>query len=120
MIEKVVHQYLTYRATGEIEIDHITNEIYEKLKNQVSAPNNSILIHAFNWRVRKHLQMIDRFINDREALKRDCKRLLDYVSVEDNKDQEIVNSCKEYKLKLFYDKFENLESLKTELTKIFQ
>ena len=52
MIEKVVHQYLTYRATGEIEIDHITNEIYEKLKNQVSAPNNSILIPAFNWRVR--------------------------------------------------------------------
>jgi hypothetical protein len=120
MSELVVKQFLMYKATGEIELNHITDEIYDKLKNQVNVPNNEILVPAFNWRVKRHIQMIETFIDNRDAIKFDCKRLLDYVSIDDNKDQEFINSCKEYKLKLFYDKFENLESLKTELTKIFQ
>jgi hypothetical protein len=120
MSEKVVKQFLMYKATGEIELNHITDEIYEKLKNQVNVPNNEILVPAFNWRVKRHIQMIETFIDNREAIKFDCKRLLDYVSNEDNRNVEFLNSCKEFKLKLFYDKFDNIESLKTELTNIFQ
>jgi hypothetical protein len=120
MSEKVIQQFLMYKETGEIEIDHISEEIYEKLKSKINVPNSDILAPAFNWRVKRHLQMIDLFIDNRDAVKVECKRLLDYVSNEDNRNIEFINSCKEFKLKLFYDKFDNIESLKTELTNIFQ
>jgi len=121
-IEKILYQYRTYKHTGEIEIQHITDGIYDVLKNKVTETNAQILLPAFEWKVMRFTKMINSFTKPekREVLVSEIKRLLDYVSNGEIRNVEFINSCKEYKLKLFYDKFDNIESLKTELTNIFQ
>jgi hypothetical protein len=120
--EKILYQYRTYKHTGEIEIQHITDEIYDVLKNKVTETNAQILNPAFEWKVMRFTKMINSFTKpeQREVLVSEIKRLLYYVSNEEIRNVEFINSCKEFKLKLFYDKFDNIEALKTELTKIFQ
>lgn len=121
-IEKILFQYRTYKHTGEIEIQHITDEIYDVLKNKVTETNAQILLPAFEWKVMRFTKMINSFTKpeQREVLVSEIKRLLEYASNKDNRNENFLNSCKEYKLKLFYDRFQNEESLKTELTNIFQ
>lgn len=121
-IEKVMHQYRLYKIADEIDLDHITNEIYEVLKNKVVEKNNQILIPAFNWRVKRFTRSINNLIKpeQRNILAIEINRLLNYATISETKNIEFINSCKEYKLKLFYDKFDDEQSLKNELLNIFK
>lgn len=122
-MQKILEQYLLYKHTNEIEPSHISDEEYSIIKNLI--PNNEstevITNKVYYYKIRQFLYLIEKYIKDRQMILSFTNRLKTYQEIGVNlNDKNFVESAKEYKLKLFYDKFQTKEELEKELKTIFK
>lgn len=122
-MQKILEQYLLYKYSGEIDPMHISEDDYSVIKNlnTTSQSKESMSLQVYYYKIRSFLFLIEKHIKDRSIVISYSEKLKEYTEVGVNmNDKNYVLSEKEYRLKIFYDKFQTKEELEKELKIIYK